>query len=126
MLADGQTLPAKKLQVLGRIVGDIEAPSTTVMFGAGPVGTIVKETIGLRSLTARQFSVTGVRCEGDGLTVERLHEGSSATPSFRIQQKIGAKGERQGKVIFNVRPDGGKDDCVIVLVSWCGTERAPE
>ncbi|HEY7428459.1 MAG TPA: DUF1573 domain-containing protein [Gemmataceae bacterium] len=121
-LSDGQRLPAKKIEVTGRVVGDVEASPPIISLGAYPIATSVEETITLRSLTQRPFAVTGVRCEGAGLSVERVRDALRFGSMFQVKQKIRAKGERNDKVIFGVRPEGGKDDEVVVSVSSCGID----
>jgi hypothetical protein len=121
-LNDGRRLAAKKVEVGGRVVGDIEASPPTILLGACSVGMTAEETIALRSLTGRAFAVTGMRCEGAGLSVERLRKARQFDPAFQVKQSIDAKEERLGKVILGVRPDGGEEREVVVPVSSRGID----
>lgn len=120
-LPNGKRLPEKKVLVIGHVVGDIEASSPSVLFGAQKVGTTAEDTITLRSLTVRPFSVLNVRCEGVGMSVERVRDASPSESVFRIKQTVNAaNGEQHAKVVFRVRPKGEKEEDVVVPVSYCG------
>jgi hypothetical protein len=115
-LADGSCLPVRQLQVAGKIVGDVESSPQAVINGACLVGTTLEHSIVLRSLTGGPFDVTEVRCEGEGLSIERVGN----EPSFRITQRINARGDQLGKVILGVRTEVGRNDEVVVPVSSFG------
>ena len=119
-LIDGQRLSAKQIEVRGRIVSDIAASSTRVLLGACQIGTSPTETVMLRSLTGRSFTVTEVRCEGTGLSVERVRTATSYGPTFAVKQKVGASGEQNSKVFFRIRCSDAKEDEIVVPVSYYG------
>jgi hypothetical protein len=120
-LSDGSRLPPRQLEVRGRIVSDIEASPAGVLFNACRVGTSKTETVTLRSLTGQAFTVTDMKCEGNGLSVQRRGSASKGGGlAFEVTQKAESNGEHNGKVIFRISRSGGKDEEVVVPVSYFG------
>lgn len=119
-LGDGERLPPRRIEVLGRIVRDIEFSPPGVFFGGCPVGTSKTETVTLRSLTGQLFEVSVMRYEGDGLSVERRGSARGGGFAFEVKQKADWSGEHSGKVIFRIARSGGKEEEIMVPVSYCG------
>lgn len=119
-LSDGTRLPSRQVEVLGHIVSDMEASPAYVVFEGCSVGSTKTAKLTLRSLTQQAFEVTGMRCEGEGLAVEQQAATSDGGFTFELQQKVGGKGEHNGKVIFRiVRPDASTEE-IIVAASYNG------
>jgi hypothetical protein len=119
-LPDGQRLPPKQAEVRGRIIRDIEVSPANILFGACPIGASPAETVAFRSLTGRSFTVTGVRCEGDGLSAERVRTAASFGPTFEVKLRVSTSGDQGGKVFFRISCADGKEDEIAVPVSYYG------
>ncbi len=119
-LDNGRRLPAKQINVHGHIVNDIEASPPSIIFGAGTLGTSLRETVLLRSLTGRSFTITGIRHEGEGLSVKRVPAEVTIGSAFAISQIIGKEGDQVGQVVFRLSHTEGPEEEVVVPISWYG------
>jgi hypothetical protein len=110
---DGTLLPDQQVPVTLEVAPDVEAIPATVEFGCRDVGTEAAETVTLRSLSGRPFTVERVAAEGDGLTVDSSDRGHT------IRRRV-TGGPWEGRVRFTVRLSGGQVSQVIVPVRTHG------
>jgi hypothetical protein len=111
----------KPLPVLGQIVADVQTDPPEVLLGARFVGGVAQESLSLYSLARRPFEIVFKTVEGEGLSLEEmapLQPGEPAT--FRVRQQILKEREQTGKVVFRVRPAGGREIEIVVPVSYHG------
>lgn len=118
--SNGDRLPARQMELLGHIVSDIATSPSSVFFNSCALGTAKTETVTLHSLTGQSFAVTGTRCEGDGLAVEKRAITSGGGHAFEVKQKVAWSGEQNGKVFFRIRRPDGSEEEVVVAVSYFG------
>jgi hypothetical protein len=118
-LADGKELPGKTLPVRVRVESDLQTTPPVVVFGARPLGETAEEVLTLRSLTGQSFEVLGVKALGDGLTVERAHEGAAGT-AYQLRQQVVKTQAQHGQVVFCVRTARAGEEDLAVPVSYHG------
>jgi hypothetical protein len=58
------------------------------MFGARRLGEGVEETVVIRSRSQRSFTVTGIKSEMDGLSVQPIQFSGGEEKRFRVKQQI--------------------------------------
>lgn len=120
VVSEGERLPPRQIEVLGRVVSDIDVSPPGVFFAGCPVGTTKTEKVTLRSLTGQEFEVTAMRCEGDGLSVERRGSARGGGLAFEVKQKVDWSGEHNGKVFFRIGRSTVKEEEVMLPVSYTG------
>ena len=125
-LSNGQCLAAKKVEVRGRIVSDIEPSPSTLLFGACGLNTTATDTIRLRSSSRQPFTVKEVRCEGAGLKAERVADAGGSSAAFEVERRIVTPGEKNGKLVFRVARSDKQEEEVVVRVSYCGVKSSTD
>jgi hypothetical protein len=120
----GVPLGKRRVAVSGQIVSDIQASPPNLLFGNTPVGMTGEEEVSLRSLTNRDFTVTEIRTDGQGIAVEQLTTAEPKKVKLRVRQTVKEVGQFQGKVIVTCELRGGGTTTCELPVTGYGVTRS--
>lgn len=122
-LPDGQTIVTKSIKVQGEIIEDVEASPSAVLFPSCPIGEQRTQTILLRSLTAKPFTIREINVTGEGLSIGKGEPSPGGAIAFQVTQRVIHEGKALGKVCFRVLTAGQERDLEIVVS--CYGEKTP-
>lgn len=120
-----EDLPFKDVQVRGEICQDIVARPSTVMLGAGEIGSYIEEHFYLESLTEKTITDEQVIVNGEGVSVESVHREKDKC-LYSVTQKILLEGEQTNFVTFVIKSAlGVRDEIRVVLpVRYYGLKKS--
>jgi len=92
------------IAVSAAVVHDVEVIPPEIMFGPGPLGTHLHQTVALASRTGSGFTIEGIDPLGDDVSIEpAVDESIAASHTFRVSQLLRSPGLHVGKAVFTVR-----------------------
>lgn len=110
-LRGGERLPSLQLPLSAEVVPDIEAIPPDILMGGREVGTTQTETITLRSLTNRPYTIERTEAKGEGVDVA-----VSEDRTLKVKVQVTEPGSREGQVRVVVRPDGSSPIEIVVPI----------
>jgi hypothetical protein len=104
--SEGVVLPPVSFPVDGRVVPEITVVPERVLLGAAALGQTLEQTVFLRSLNGKSFTVEGLDYTPDVVSVEPLRKRFPTGKAFRVKRRITKIGPDSSTVRFEVRlPD---------------------
>ena len=114
--ADGRTLPATRLRLVGEQVERVVAVPRAVRLGRRPVGSTATDVFTLRSVDGQAVAVGRIE-PADGLQVRQL---DGPVPAFEVTAVVAQVGERELTLVVHTTGPDGTPTAVRVPVSYLG------
>jgi hypothetical protein len=115
----GRRLPESELRITGEFVPDIACEPREVRFGRIPVGSVVEDTITIRSLTGRPCTVNTVTTSPPDLTTGPAERRNDQWVC-RVTCRVRVAGEQSADLRIEVTDDAGRVTIVVVPVRVTG------
>jgi hypothetical protein len=117
---NGEPLPIKELQVVGKIVRDVVADPPQIQFGRQACGKSGTETVSLRSLTGGSFEVSSLLSDSEDLKVIPIEDDAKA--KYSLSMAFVEEGKQSAIAKFAVRESDGTEYEVVVPVRYYGVK----
>jgi hypothetical protein len=120
----GERIPEIALTVRGTVSEDMQPTPAAVVHGPVPVGKLVEETITLRAVSGKPFTVEGLQTASADVRLEPSPHAVPGCQVFRLVQRVARGGDQREVVQILVRPSEGPAVAVPVRVLYHGIEPA--
>jgi hypothetical protein len=122
ILDSGERLPASIIRAAGVICDSVQVTPSFLDLGAQPLGTSKKETVILRSVTNKPFSVEKID-NGKDVIVTLAHS-THSEHWFELSQHVTGEGAQVGEIRFLVREPEGRSIAVLLKIKYYGTNQS--
>lgn len=120
----GEPLPEKRLSVAAHILGDIQPTPPQLLWPAKPIGQLIEDSLELRSLTNRDFTIDRIETDSDKVEVLLIPGDPLSANSRRVQVRyvISRAGDQKETIRFHVTPVGEVSEVITVTLVVTGAE----